>query len=128
MRAVKGVEPARADLQAALKDESPSVQIAAARALGQYGPAEDLKLVLPVLQELASPAKNGPFASLEALTAIDALGAKAASLKEALAAMPARDPKAAGRNAEYTERMMKEILQGQGQNNRGTRPQRATTP
>ena len=110
MRGSTAVNQTRAELQAALKDESPSVRIVAARALGQYGRAEDLQAALPVLRELASPDKSGPFASLEALTAIDALGSKAASLLPALKQMPTKDPKAAGRNAEYSARMFNQLL------------------
>jgi uncharacterized sulfatase len=101
----------RPELHSALNDESPSVRIAAARALGQYGNDDDLQLALPVLKQLASPPQNGPFASLEALTAIDALGPKAAPLLDFLKTIPATDPKAPARSAEYTARMLDHILQ-----------------
>jgi uncharacterized sulfatase len=67
-------------LRRALADASPFVRIAAAEALGSYGAAADLEPALAVLRELAPPDKNGVFAAMSALSAIEALGPKAASL------------------------------------------------
>lgn len=111
IRGQAAVESARDGLVNRLDDQSPSVRIVAARALGQYGAAADLPLVLPALAALAPPDKNGVFVSLEALGAIEALGAKAESLRPLLAAMPRKDPQAADRMASYVGRFVQYLLQ-----------------
>ena len=50
-----------ADLQAAFKDSSPDVRIAAAQALGQFGTETDLKEVLPFLADQADWQKHNVF-------------------------------------------------------------------
>jgi arylsulfatase A-like enzyme len=110
MRGAAGVDAGRAELRRALADEAPSVRVVAARALGQYGNAEDLALALPALRELASPEKNGAYVSIETLNAVDALGEKAASLKPALAGMSGKDPAAPGRANGYVPRLLERIL------------------
>jgi uncharacterized sulfatase len=110
MRGKKGVEASRGQLQAALKDPSPSVQITAARALGLYGTEDDLQAALPVLKELAPPDKNGVYVSLLALSAVDALGKKAAGLRDTLQALPRKDPAAVARAGEYVPKLRAEIL------------------
>ncbi|MHB1038292.1 MAG: sulfatase-like hydrolase/transferase [Pirellulales bacterium] len=110
MRGAAGVDAGRAELRRALADEAPSVRVVAARALGQYGNAEDLALALPALGELASPEKNGAYVSIETLNAVDALGEKAASLKPALAGMSGKDPAAPGRANGYVPRLLERIL------------------
>ena len=109
MRKEPAVAATRSELRAALTDESPSVRIVRRARFGQYGNDEDLQLALPVLKQLASPVQNGPFVSLEALTAIDALGAKANSPGR-LKTMPDKNPKAPARAAEYTARMFNQLL------------------
>ena len=74
-------------LRRALADASPLVRIVAAEALGTYGPAEDLAPALAVLGELAAPDKNGVFTAMAALSAIEALGPKAASLHPLVAGL-----------------------------------------
>ncbi len=110
MRDAAAVNAAREELRAALKDESPSVRIAAARALGLHGNADDLALVLPVLKALAAPDKNGVFVSLEALSTIEALGKKADPLREFLRAMPRQDPNANDRTTSYVPRLTEHLL------------------
>ena len=100
----------RRDLRGALKDDSPTVRIVAARALGQYGNAEDLQPALAVLEDAASPEKNGAYASILALNAIDALGDKAASLTDRLKMLPDKDPAAPGRANGYVSRLLEKIL------------------
>jgi HEAT repeat protein len=110
IRGQSAVVAAREDLRAALQDESPTVRIIAARALGQCGNAEDLQLALAVLGEAASPEKNGAYASILALNSIDALGDKAASLTDLLKTLPAKDPAAPGRANGYVSRLLEKIL------------------
>jgi uncharacterized sulfatase len=110
MRDSTAVNAAREQLRAALKDESPSVRIAAARALGQHGNPDDLALALATLKELAPPDKNGGFVSLEALAALEALGRKADPLREFLRTMPRADPNATERTAKYVANFLQHLL------------------
>jgi uncharacterized sulfatase len=101
---------AREDLRAALQDESPTVRILAARTLGEYGSAEDLTLALATLSETAAPDKNGAYASILTLNAIDALGDKAASLTDLLKTLPEQDPNAPGRANGYVSRLLETLV------------------
>jgi uncharacterized sulfatase len=103
------VQFAGAALRKALSDPSPSVRIVAAEALGRFGGPEDLQPALAALSEAAPAEKHGVYVSIEALNAIDALGAKAApllplvkSLSQPVAAAPARI-------REYTVRLTERI-------------------
>jgi uncharacterized sulfatase len=115
MRGTKAVDAAREELRAALQDESPTVRIIAARALGQYGNEDDLALVLPVLKELAPADKNGAYASILDLNAIDALGKKAAPLLDTIKTMATKDPAAAGRADGYVGRLVKDLTGSDGE-------------
>lgn len=115
MRGAAAVESRREKVRALLADESPAVRVVAARALGQFGNADDLAKALPVLESLASKEKNGAAVSIEALNAIDALGAKAEPLHAALRAMPDNDAKGFPRLNEYPSRLLETIL--------GTKPE-----
>jgi uncharacterized sulfatase len=110
MRGSNAVAATRTQLHAALRDESPSVRIAAATALGQYSSAQDLQAALSVLRELALPVDNGAYVAIQALNAIDALGPKAAPLFDFLKTLPRRDPKAPARANEYVPRLLQRIL------------------
>ena len=110
MREQSAVTAGRDELRTALKDEAPAVRIVAARALGLYGNDEDLKLALALLRELISPEKNGLYVSLEALNAVDALGKKAASLADAIRAMPQQGSFANQRTNGYVPRLVEHIF------------------
>lgn len=110
MRDAAAVGAAQGALRTALKDESPSVRIAAARALGLRGADADLALVLPVLEELAPPDRNGVFVSLDALSTIEALGTKADSLHAFLRTVSRQDPKAVDRTTSYVPRLMEHLF------------------
>jgi len=114
MRGRRAVRRARQDLRAALKDDSPTVRIIAARALGEHGNDEDVKLVLPVLEAAAPPDKNGAYVSMLDLNAIDALGDKAAPLIDTIKSMPTKDPSAPGRANSYVARLVKYLTEAQG--------------
>jgi uncharacterized sulfatase len=109
MRADTAVTSTRRTLRDAMKDESPTVRIIAARALGVYGNAEDLNLALEVLGTLAPPDKNGVYVSLLALNAIDALGEKAAPIMDIVRTMPTRDPSAVARANGYVPRLVQDL-------------------
>jgi len=110
VRGPAAVKEARDDLRKALADDSPSVRIVAAWALGQHGDQADLDAILPVLRELAPPDKNGAYTSILAVNVIDALGPKASPLHEFIRAMPTKDPKAVDRANEYVARLQATIL------------------
>ncbi|HWR53163.1 MAG TPA: sulfatase-like hydrolase/transferase [Bryobacteraceae bacterium] len=112
MRGAEEVASLHAGLSKALEDASPSVRIASAEALGRYGKEEDLEKVLPLLIELADPVKNGSYVAMHALNAIEALGKKAASLKEQLKALPTADPNSPARvRSEYTTNLVRRLIQ-----------------
>ncbi len=111
MRGADAVAPARRALRERLADESASVRVTAAWALAAHGDAEDLAPALAALRELAPPDRNGLHVSLLALNAIDALGPKAASLRDTLSTMARQDPASVPRVAEYVPRLLDHILQ-----------------
>jgi len=106
---------ARRELRSAFEDASPSVRIVAAQALVRYGNAEEGKLALDTLANLAPPDKNGEFISLEALAAIEALGPKAHVLLPALRAQPAPAVSPTSRTSGYTARFLEHLLGGDRQ-------------
>jgi len=114
MRGKNGMEAARDELRAALKDSSPTVRVVAARALGEHGNEADLALALPVLFDHAPADRNGAYISILTLNGIDALGAKAASLAPALKGIVSKDPAAAGRANGYADRLLATIASSQG--------------
>src|SRR5262249_8692244 len=108
IRGADEVTKTLSSLRKALNDVSPHVRIAAAEALGKYGPEEDLQTVLDLLIALADSEKNSSYVAIHALNAIDALGKKAAPLKEHLATLPLLDPKSPARvNREYAANLVK---------------------
>lgn len=109
MRGQGAVAAGRAELRATLEDESPSVRIIAAQALGRFGEEQDLAPALAVLKTLASPETNGAYTALLSLNAIAALGEKAAPLREWIKSMPTKDPSAVTRANEYVPRLVQEL-------------------
>lgn len=109
MRGSNAVLSARAALRQAFSDPSPTVRVIAAQALGQFGRSEDLSSALPVLEALAPADRNGPYLSLLSLNAIDALGAKCASLLPTIRSMPTKDSNAPARANDYVHRLAKEL-------------------
>ena len=110
IRGSNAVVPAVHELRPLLEDPSPSVQIVAAQALGLWGAGEDLQAALRTLQSLCDPEKNGAFAALEALSAIDALGERAEPALSLLRSIPRQDPAAPARAREYTGRMLNRLV------------------
>lgn len=109
MRGAHGVTAAHADLQKALKDDSPYVQIVAAQALGQYGEAADLQTALPLLVSRANWSKNDVFVALAALSSLDVLGDKAASAAPQIQELPAKGPAPDGRYSSYVPRLLGDL-------------------
>jgi arylsulfatase A-like enzyme len=114
MRGKVGVEAGKAELRAALRDDSPFVRVAAAEALGQYGNEADLTAALAVLKELAMPDKNSVFVSIHALSAIDALGKKAAPLLAAVQTIPPQAETPDNRYNSYGPRLVEHIVEQLG--------------
>jgi arylsulfatase A-like enzyme len=110
IRGQEAVRAARTDLLQALQDESPSVRVTAAWALGLHGPPEDLDQVLQTLQAHASPQTNGTYLATYTLNIIDALGKKAEPIYPALRQLPLKDPNAPARANDYVERLLPVIL------------------
>jgi arylsulfatase A-like enzyme len=112
MRGAEEVKTAHATLVNGLADSSPHVRIAAAEALGTYGSAEDVRMVVPLLIELADSSRNNSYVAIHALNAIDALGSAAAPWKAEIVALPAVDPKSPARvNSEYTQKLLDRLKQ-----------------
>lgn len=115
MRGEKAVSSARAQLHAALNDESPSVRVIAAHALAQYGDKADLATALPVLVELASHDETSGAVALLAVNAIDALDEKALGLIDEIKKIPERNEGKTGRVRRYVSRVMEKLLSDLGQ-------------
>ncbi len=107
IRGPSAVSAAQEELRALLNDDSPSVRIVAAEALGRYGSGELRTEVERTLRELMSPERTGAYVSLEALNALAAMPEIAASLRREIAALPRRDPNAPARGAGYIAHMVK---------------------
>lgn len=113
MRGTEAVKKEAALLRKALAgDSSPCVRVVAAEALGRYGTDEDAKKSMAVLLELAPADKNGPFVSMLALNAIEALVTRIKPPKDAILALPKEDPAAHPRaNREYVSGLISEVLE-----------------
>ena len=88
MRGPEAVISSRAELTRVLEDESPSVRIVAAQALGQFGTEAELARCGPLLLQLSDVSKNDYWVCLEALNAVEALGARAKPWRDDLLHLP----------------------------------------
>ncbi|MEY4482866.1 MAG: hypothetical protein RL693_318 [Verrucomicrobiota bacterium] len=115
MRQTNGGQAGSTLLMKRLEDESPSVRIAAAEALGAYGTAQDLVKSLDVLLAAAT-SKGNTAIIIEALNVVDRLGEKAAPIKSQIQEIPAASKKEKGtdnRLAEYPERLKERLKSSQ---------------
>ncbi|MBN2508307.1 MAG: sulfatase-like hydrolase/transferase [Verrucomicrobia bacterium] len=110
IRSQPAVRASLAELRAALKDDSPTVRIVAARALGEHSSGPDLEKALAALKALAPPDANDAYVAMLALNAIDALGPKADGLREFIRTLPTHDPKAPARANSYVRRLVETIV------------------
>lgn len=110
MRGADTVQANADALRERLKDESPSVRIAAAEALGRYGGDADARAALDVLAELASLAANDLYTSLAALNAIDQMGARAKPVLARLRALPTQQEGLEQRLTNYVPRFMEYLI------------------
>jgi hypothetical protein len=102
-------EAGEAALRRAFADSSPFVRIVAAEALAAHGAASDLSWPSPCLRELAPPDKNGAIAAMAALSAIEALGPKAASLHPLVRALKINTGSPHNRFDSYIPRLITNI-------------------
>jgi arylsulfatase A-like enzyme len=98
-----------ATLRELLKDESPSVRVVAAEALGQFGTKDDVDASLKVLLELGHPKKNSIYVSLAALNALDRLGEKTRPVLATLRDWPAEGTPADHRAVPGIARLLTKI-------------------
>ncbi len=106
MRGKPGVSAGRDGLVSALKDDSASVAVIAAQALGQYGSDEDSQRALALLTDKADGQTNGVYIGMLALNALDAMDARAADARETIAALPQNDPQADRRMGAYLKNLI----------------------
>jgi len=109
MRGSSAVAAAHDALAKALDDMSPDVRVAAAEALGRFGPEADLERARQLLVQHADWSKNDVFTVMAALNAIDALGGKAAPLAAAIRELPDKGPAPDPRFKEYVPRLLEEL-------------------
>ncbi len=98
------------ELLSSLSDESVSVRIVAAEALGRYGSDSDLQLALPVLLQAANLNNSDVYTAVAALNAIDYLDEKAASVRDRIANLPLENGKSLPRIKSYVPRLVEKIL------------------
>jgi uncharacterized sulfatase len=110
IRGRAAVEGLRPELLSALQDDSPSVRVVAAEALGRHGRPEDVPLAMKELLDLANAQRQRLYVGVAALNAIDELDAKAAAFREAIAALPPFDKKKWVRSGETADRLVPQIL------------------
>ncbi len=110
IRGKDSVRATRSELNAALKDPSPSVQIIAAQALGQYGNQRDVRKALPVLLSKSDFTKNSLYLSMLSLNAIDAMDKRAASIKDQISKLPTVSEDATRRLRNYVPNLIAKTL------------------
>lgn len=110
MRGEEGMRQSGDALDKALKDDSVSVRIVAAQALGTHGDDASLAKALDTLGNLATPETQGVLTSMSALAAIEALGPKASSLHPMIAKMNPLGETPDGRYGSYVPRLIANIV------------------
>jgi uncharacterized sulfatase len=110
MRQKQAVRKTRKTLLEALSDDSPSVRVIAAEALGRYGKDADAAKALDVLLELANIENNSAFVAMLAMNAIDAMDERAAPAKDRIAALPSKAKRSIPRAGGYVARLIEKTL------------------
>jgi arylsulfatase A-like enzyme len=116
MRGEMAVQAGQDALLKRLDDESPDTRIAAAQALARYGDSAARSAALEILKALASPQENGTLVAITALAAIEALGAKAAPLRQYVIGLNPAGPSPHGRYSNYPQRLIKSISEAEARN------------
>jgi arylsulfatase A-like enzyme len=104
------VQPVAPALRTLLTDESPSVRVAAAEALAQFGAPADREVALRELVRLAKLDARAPYVAMEALNALDNLGPKAAPVLDAVRALPTTVPGIPERTKDGVPRLIAHLL------------------
>lgn len=112
IRGADAVKRHRDALVAGLSDESPNVRVIAGQALGCFGSDADAARALDVLVKLADVSKNSVWVSLLALNAIDDMGVRAASAKDAIVALPSQAGRTPPRMGGYVPRVLEKLRAG----------------
>ena len=97
-------------LRAAAKDSSPCVRAVAAEALGRYGNEQDLQIAVAALMPMADVRNSGVFVALAAVTALDAIGRKAAAALGDLARLPREAVGVDVRYQSYLRRLIEKAI------------------
>lgn len=104
------IERYRKELRERLKEESPSVRVAAAEPLARHGDDADCRDALGVLLDLSDVKRHGIYTSVVALNALDALDRRALPVREKIATLPASDSSIRDKMKEYIPRLKEAIL------------------
>jgi arylsulfatase A-like enzyme len=112
MRGKEAVSGAHDGLTALLQDPADAPRIAAAEALGRYGSDADTTAALKVLMALAPMDQTSLYTSMMALNAIDAMGDRAAPVRNEVAKLPVTRPGLPRKLAEYVPQLIKSITGG----------------
>lgn len=110
MRGAPSVDAAGAELHRALQDDSPSVRIAAAEALGKFGSDSDLEAALPVLLAAANVEQSGIFQAVPALNALDEMGERARPALSVIRKLPRKASNIPPRMGDYAQRLLEKTL------------------
>ena len=109
MRGKKAVRNNQISLKSMLNDKAPTVQIAAAEALGRFGTEDALQSALAVLKKYASTDNGDFWLAMQALNAIDHMDEQAKTLADYLPTIPKKDPRAK-RGGAYIPNLVKKTL------------------
>jgi uncharacterized sulfatase len=104
-----GVNAGRAQLVAALEDESPMVRITAAEALGRFGSEDERNAALDVLLQYATPDTNF-FLAIAAWNALDYLDNKALPKLDAIKSLSTEPQNVPPRMGNYTALLKRKTL------------------
>ena len=110
MRGKPATSVSRDLLLKALTDESASVRVIAAQALGQYGNQQDVEHALKVLIEAADVSRSGIYISMLALNALDAMDGRAKAVEQSIAVLPANHDSINRRMRSYINNLKKKTL------------------
>jgi len=111
-----------------LSDDSVTVRIVSAQALGTYGDADAVAKALETLGKLAPPEPNGVLTSMAALAAIEALGTKAQPLHASIRAMNTNGAAPDERYQSYVPRLIENILPNAKPSGAKTKKQKNNKP
>ncbi|WP_417847479.1 sulfatase-like hydrolase/transferase [Thalassoglobus sp.] len=111
IRGERGTSEGQASLRKAVKsDDSQSVRVIAAEALGRYGDKQDVKLALDRLIECANSENHGQFVAMLALNAIDFMDDRAVPIKKEIEALPRDGDWVPDRGKSYVPNLITKIL------------------